>query len=77
MRMAMETATACLAKGDNACVVRALRGRANTANELGLLIETYRAMGNDSEARKQMSVYLRRYPKARRAETYEQILARP
>jgi Tfp pilus assembly protein PilF len=55
-----------LSRGDNACVVRALNGKAKTAQELGLLIETYRAMGNSDAAYKNMAVYVRRFPTARR-----------
>lgn len=72
----MEIASACLARGDNPCVIRALSGRANSAQELGLLIETYRAMGDASQAYRNMAVYIQRYPTARRAATYRQMLAR-
>jgi Tfp pilus assembly protein PilF len=72
----METASACLARGDNACVVKALAGRAQTAQELGLLIETYRALGDAAAAQRNMTLYVQRYPTARRAEAYRQQLAR-
>jgi hypothetical protein len=72
----METASACLSRGDNACVVRALNGKAKTAQELGLLIETYRAMGNSDAAYKNMAVYVRRFPTARRTSAYEKMLER-
>jgi hypothetical protein len=75
-KSAMDTASACLAVGDNECVVRALRGRARTAQELGLLIETYRAMGQVAEAQAQMAVYVKRYPTGRRAEAYRSMLGR-
>jgi hypothetical protein len=72
----MDTASACLARGDNACVIKALSGRAQTAQELGLLIETYRAMGEAGQAYRNMAIYVQRYPAAKRAETYRQMLAR-
>lgn len=76
-KSAMDTASACLAAGDNECVVRALKGHAKTAQELGLLIETYRAMGQVDEAQKQMTIYVKRFPSARRAEAYQKMLGRP
>lgn len=72
----IEVASACLARGDNACVVRALQGKAQSAQELGLLIETYRAMGNTAQAHKNMAIYVQRFPTARRAETYRIMLER-
>jgi pSer/pThr/pTyr-binding forkhead associated (FHA) protein len=75
-KSAMETATACLARGDNACVVRTLNGRAQSAQELGLLIETYRAMGDTGQAYRHMATYVQRFPAARRAEAYRQMLER-
>ena len=72
----IEVASACLARGDNACVVRALQGKAQSAQELGLLIETYRAMGNTAQAHKNMALYVQRFPTARRAETYRIMLER-
>ncbi len=75
-RPPIEVASACLARGDNACVVRALQGKAQSAQELGLLIETYRAMGNTAQAQKNMALYVQRFPTARRAETYRIMLER-
>jgi len=72
----MDAASACLARGDNACVVRALNGKAQSAQELGLLIETYRAMGDSAAASKNMATYVQRFPTARRAEAYRQMLER-
>jgi pSer/pThr/pTyr-binding forkhead associated (FHA) protein len=71
---AMELASACLARGDNECVIRALEGNAGSERELGLLIETYRAIGDSKAAQKNMSTYLKRFPSARRAETYRRML---
>jgi pSer/pThr/pTyr-binding forkhead associated (FHA) protein len=75
-KSAMDTASACLARGDNPCVIRALSGRAQTAQELGLLIETYRAMGETPQAYRNMTIYVQRFPTARRAEAYRQMLER-
>jgi hypothetical protein len=71
---AMELASACLARGDNECVIRALEGNAGSERELGLLIETYRAIGDAKSAQKNMNMYLKRYPSARRAEVYRRML---
>lgn len=71
---AMELASACLARGDNECVIRALEGNAGSERELGLLIETYRAIGDAKSAQKNMATYLKRFPSARRAETYRRML---
>ena len=73
----MKTAGECLARGDNACVVRALAGHARTAQEMGLLIETYRVMGNTREAEKLMRLYVKRFPTSRRAAAYKKMLAGP
>ena len=75
-KSAMDTASACLARGDNACVIRALSGRRGSAQELGLLIETYRAMGKTKQARKNMEQYLKRFPSAPRASAYRRMLER-
>lgn len=72
----MDEATACLAKADNQCVIRALAGKAKTAKEMALLIETYRALGNSQAATKYMGVYVKRFPSARQATSYRQTLAR-
>jgi ABC transport system ATP-binding/permease protein len=71
---AIELASACLARGDNECVIRALEGNAGSERELGLLIETYRAIGDAKSAQKNMATYLKRFPSARRADTYRRML---
>jgi ABC transport system ATP-binding/permease protein len=71
---AIELASACLARGDNECVIKALEGNASSERELGLLIETYRAIGDAKSAQKNMAVYLKRFPTARRADTYRRML---
>jgi pSer/pThr/pTyr-binding forkhead associated (FHA) protein len=70
----MEIANACLARGDNECVIRALDGNANSPQELGLLIETYRAIGDTQKAQKNMGNYVKRFPSAPRSEAYRRML---
>jgi len=72
----LQTATACLSTGDNACVVAALEGKAKTAQELELLIETFRVMGNAEKAEKYMQVYVKKYPSERRSPGYRRVLER-
>jgi len=55
-------------------VIRALEGNAGSERELGLLIETYRAIGDSKSAQKNMATYLKRFPTARRADTYRRML---
>jgi hypothetical protein len=71
----MTAATACLQQGDNPCVIAALQGRAKTAPEHELLIETLRAVGRSGEAQKYMATYVARFPDERRAATYKRLLA--
>jgi pSer/pThr/pTyr-binding forkhead associated (FHA) protein len=62
----------CLATGKgNSCVVRALEGRARTADGLALLIETYRTMGNTPAMRRTMKQFISRFPNDRRARSYK------
>jgi hypothetical protein len=72
----LQAATACLSTGDNACVVAALEGKAKTAQELELLIETFRVMGNSEKAEKYMQVYVKKYPSERRTAAYRRVLER-
>jgi outer membrane biosynthesis protein TonB len=72
----MQIALACLARGDNPCVVRALEGNTRSHRELELLIETHRAMGNGTTAEQLMRTYVERYPGERRATTYRRLLDR-
>ena len=67
---------ACLGNGDNGCVVAALEGKAKSAQELELLIETHRAMGHGDKAEKYMQTYLNKYPAERRAANYKRVLER-
>lgn len=71
---ALDKALACAQKGDNACVVQALEGRAATPQALALLIETYRTMGNTDAAARSMQAFVRRFPRDRRASRYQQFL---
>ena len=52
------------------------RAKRRARKELGLLIETYRAMGNTAQAHKNMALYVQRFPTAHRAETYRIMLER-
>jgi hypothetical protein len=73
---ALAQALECLAHGDNRCVIRALENRANTARELELLIETYRAMSSTPKAESEMRRYLSIYPNGKRAAEYRRLLER-
>jgi hypothetical protein len=70
----LQAAQACLARGDNACAVDALQGKARTAREIELLVETHRAMGNQPKAWDAMRTYLERFPDEKRAEGYRRTL---
>jgi pSer/pThr/pTyr-binding forkhead associated (FHA) protein len=70
----MEIANACLARGDNECVIHALDGNARTQQELGLLIETFRAVGDVKQAQKNMATYVKRFPDAQRSAGYRRML---
>jgi len=75
-QVALDEAYACVSRGDNACVVRALSGgKARSPAALALLVETYRAMDNLPAARKQMQTFVKRYPNNPRTPKYEQMLA--
>lgn len=75
-QLALDEAYACVSRGDNACVVRALGGgKARSPAALALLIETYRAMDNLPAARKQMQTFVKRYPSNPRTPKYQQMLA--
>lgn len=67
-------ANACLIAGDNQCAIRALEGKARTPAELGLLIESYRAVGQQELAYRNMETYIKKYPAARRSAIYRTIL---
>lgn len=71
-----KVARACLARGDQRCVVRALEGRAQSAQELALLIETYRALGETKKAVKHMESFVTRYASARQTPQYRQFIAK-
>ncbi|MFW2389144.1 MAG: FHA domain-containing protein [Polyangiales bacterium] len=75
-QVALDEAYACVSRGDNACVVRALSGgKARSPAALALLVETYRAMDNLPAARKQMQTFVKRYPNNPRTPKYQQMLA--
>jgi len=66
----------CLARGDQRCVVKALEGKAESAQELALLIETYRALGETKKAVKHMETFVARYGTARQTPQYRQFIAK-
>lgn len=66
----------CLARGDQRCAVRALEGRTDNAQDLALLIETYRALGETKKAVRHMENFVARYPTARQAAQYRQFIAK-
>jgi hypothetical protein len=70
----LDIANACLARGDNECIVHALEGSAGSPQELALLIETYRTMGNVRLAQKHMNNYVQRFPSEKRSEGYRRLL---
>ena len=72
---ALEEASACVARGDNACVIEALRGgKARSPAALALLIETYRAMDELPAARRHMNTFVKRYPDNPRTPKYREML---
>jgi|GEM_PF-1674751 len=66
----------CLARGDQRCAVRALEGHTENAQELALLIETYRALGETKKAVRHMENFVARYPTARQTPQYRQFMAK-
>ncbi len=74
--LALEEAYACVARGDNVCVIEALgEGKARSPAALALLIETYRAMDDLTAARKHMNTFVKLYPDNPRTPKYRQMLA--
>ncbi|MGB3051699.1 MAG: hypothetical protein WBB42_11910, partial [Polyangiales bacterium] len=73
--LALEEAYACVARGDNACVIEALGdGKARSPAALALLIETYRAMDDLMAARRHMNTFVKRYPDNPRTPKYREML---
>jgi TolA-binding protein len=70
----LQVANACLARGDNQCLIRALEGKARTQTELGLLIETLRATDDMERAYRVMREYVQRYPNGQRTAGYRRML---
>jgi hypothetical protein len=73
-KSALAQAQECLAKGDDACIVRVLAGKARSAEELGLLCETYIVLGDHARAREVMRDYVIRFPSAARSTHYRRVL---
>jgi ABC transport system ATP-binding/permease protein len=71
-----KTARSCLAKGDQRCVIRALEGHTDSEQDLALLIETYRALGETKKAVRHMDSFVSRYPDAKQAPQYRQLIAK-
>jgi pSer/pThr/pTyr-binding forkhead associated (FHA) protein len=71
-----KVARGCLARGDQRCVVKALEGKADSAQELALLIETYRALGETKKAVKHMETFVARFATARQTPQYRQFIAK-
>jgi hypothetical protein len=71
---AFETAQACVARGDNECVIRALEGNAGSPQALRLLIETYRTTGDVAKAQRSMTQFVKRFPDETAAKTYRRML---
>ncbi|MFI5308084.1 MAG: hypothetical protein ACHQ53_12060 [Polyangiales bacterium] len=72
----MQQALACLSRGDNACVIQALENKAASADEIELLVATYRSLGDVPKATREMHRYLERFPTGRRAGEYDLVLQR-
>jgi hypothetical protein len=73
---ALDAALECLSRGDNLCVISTLEGRAKTARELEVLIETHLALGNAVDAERGMQRYLERFPDSKSAAKYQRWLER-
>jgi len=71
-----KVARSCLARGDQRCVVKALEGHVDNAQDLALLIETYRALGDTKKAVKHMETFVSRFPSARQAPQYRQFIVK-
>jgi pSer/pThr/pTyr-binding forkhead associated (FHA) protein len=71
-----KAARSCLARGDQRCVVKVLEGHADEPQELALLIETYRALGDTKKAVRHMETFVQRFPTARQAPQYRQFIVK-
>ncbi|MBN1653985.1 MAG: PilZ domain-containing protein [Deltaproteobacteria bacterium] len=69
-----QIATQCIAEGDNACVIKTLKDKAASEAELGLLIETYRSIGDRDNVVIYVKKYLEKYPTSKRSRIYRKIL---
>ncbi|NOY94040.1 MAG: AgmX/PglI C-terminal domain-containing protein [Deltaproteobacteria bacterium] len=70
----LEAARVCLRRGDNACTIAALEGRANDPVSLSLLAETYRVVGDVPGAMRAMRRLVQLFPEDRRASRYREYL---
>jgi len=71
-----KAARTCLARGDQRCVVKVLEGHADNEQELALLIEPYRALGDTKKAVRHMETFVVRFPSARQAPQYRQFIVK-
>jgi hypothetical protein len=69
----LDEARACLTRGDNPCVIATLEGKARSALEFQLLIETYRSTGQQDAGRAAAELFLKRHPAAREARRYARL----
>lgn len=63
-----------LASNYNECIVERLEGRADTEAELVALIQSYRMLGRNDEARSHMEEFIARYPDSPQTQTYRDYL---
>ncbi|MBX3269170.1 MAG: protein kinase [Sandaracinaceae bacterium] len=70
----LNTARECMARNDRACAIRALEGRARSAEELSMLVELYRASGQTPRALDTAQRYVQRHPRGRNAAEYRAFL---
>ncbi|MCC6874726.1 MAG: protein kinase [Sandaracinaceae bacterium] len=71
----LEAARACLQQADKQCARQALEGRARTAAEHALLIQTYQDLRMDPQALAAMRRFVRQFPTAPQTPRYREYLA--
>ncbi len=58
----------------NNCIINALRGRASTMQELGMLGATQMTAGRTADAKRTMTTYIQRYPEGPMVPTFERYI---
>ena len=58
----------------NNCIINALRGRASTMQELGMLGATQMTAGRTADAVRTMHTYIERYPNGPMAPTFQRYI---